>query len=220
MSGVPAVYYHGTGSENASRAYTETPMQHVQRTALRKKCMRSTFTLDCGKKKEKDKKEHAFFPFSLSLSLLPARLRDSLLRSSLFHVSPFNFNSFSSTLSLSLCLSLSFSIFSSLLFISRSRKTSIIIVTVYRRPWNENVSLMVSPFVPKGTPPFRSATFHQGMERFCSASLIAIHAFPPRSVPRARNNTATIQRDPGSRTSVKPCSIDDAHREILRETFR
>lgn len=109
MSGVPAVYYHGTGSENASRAYTETPMQHVQRTALRKKCMRSTFTLDCGKKKEKDKKEHAFFPFSLSLSLLPARLRDSLLRSSLFHVSPFNFNSFSSTLSLSLCLSLSLS---------------------------------------------------------------------------------------------------------------
>ncbi|XP_017756565.1 PREDICTED: RNA-binding protein Musashi homolog Rbp6 isoform X2 [Eufriesea mexicana] len=36
-TGVPAVYYHGTGSENASRAYTETPMQHVQRTALRKK---------------------------------------------------------------------------------------------------------------------------------------------------------------------------------------
>lgn len=58
------------------------------------------------KKKEKDKKEHAFFPFSLSLSLLPARLRDSLLRSSLFHVSPFNFNSFSSTLSLSLSFDL------------------------------------------------------------------------------------------------------------------
>ncbi|XP_076237202.1 RNA-binding protein 6 isoform X3 [Calliopsis andreniformis] len=38
-TGVPAVYYHGTGSENASRAYTETPMQHVQRTALRKKLM-------------------------------------------------------------------------------------------------------------------------------------------------------------------------------------
>ncbi|XP_076619926.1 RNA-binding protein 6 isoform X7 [Colletes latitarsis] len=36
-TGVPAVYYHGTGSENASRAYTETPMQHVQRTAIRKK---------------------------------------------------------------------------------------------------------------------------------------------------------------------------------------
>ncbi|XP_029034421.1 RNA-binding protein 6 isoform X6 [Osmia lignaria lignaria] len=36
-TGVPAVYYHGTGSENASRAYTETPMQHVQRAALRKK---------------------------------------------------------------------------------------------------------------------------------------------------------------------------------------
>ncbi|KAG5330362.1 MSIR6 protein, partial [Acromyrmex charruanus] len=34
---VPAVYYHGTGSENASRAYTEAPMQHVQRNALRKK---------------------------------------------------------------------------------------------------------------------------------------------------------------------------------------
>lgn len=44
------MFYHGTGSENASRAYTETPMQHVQRTALRKKCMKSTFTLDCGKK--------------------------------------------------------------------------------------------------------------------------------------------------------------------------
>ncbi|KYQ58559.1 RNA-binding protein Musashi like protein Rbp6 [Trachymyrmex zeteki] len=37
MLGVPAVYYHGTGSENAGRAYTETPMQHVQRNALRKK---------------------------------------------------------------------------------------------------------------------------------------------------------------------------------------
>ncbi|XP_026675617.1 RNA-binding protein Musashi homolog Rbp6 isoform X6 [Ceratina calcarata] len=36
-TGVPAMYYHGTGSENASHAYTETPMQHVQRTALRKK---------------------------------------------------------------------------------------------------------------------------------------------------------------------------------------
>ncbi|XP_076176013.1 RNA-binding protein 6 isoform X6 [Ptiloglossa arizonensis] len=36
-TGVPAVYYYGTGSENASRAYTETPMQHVQRTAIRKK---------------------------------------------------------------------------------------------------------------------------------------------------------------------------------------
>ncbi|XP_076760068.1 RNA-binding protein 6 isoform X5 [Xylocopa sonorina] len=36
-TGVPAVYYHGTGSENASRAYTEAPMQHVQRAALRKK---------------------------------------------------------------------------------------------------------------------------------------------------------------------------------------
>ncbi|KAL6442387.1 hypothetical protein ACFW04_002553 [Cataglyphis niger] len=35
--GVPAVYYHGTGSENAGRAYTEAPMQHVQRNALRKK---------------------------------------------------------------------------------------------------------------------------------------------------------------------------------------
>lgn len=45
MSGVPAVYYHGTGSENAGRAYTEAPMQHVQRNALRKKCMKSTFTL-------------------------------------------------------------------------------------------------------------------------------------------------------------------------------
>lgn len=55
------MFYHGTGSENASRAYTETPMQHVQRTALRKKCMKSTFTLDCGKK-------HAFFP-SLSVRL-------------------------------------------------------------------------------------------------------------------------------------------------------
>ncbi|XP_043676145.1 RNA-binding protein Musashi homolog Rbp6 isoform X5 [Vespula pensylvanica] len=38
-TGVPTVYYHGTGSENASRAFTETPIQHVQRTALRKKCM-------------------------------------------------------------------------------------------------------------------------------------------------------------------------------------
>ncbi|EFN80515.1 hypothetical protein EAI_05655 [Harpegnathos saltator] len=37
MSGVPAVYYHGTGSENAGHAYTEAPMQHVQRNALRKK---------------------------------------------------------------------------------------------------------------------------------------------------------------------------------------
>ncbi|KYN29698.1 RNA-binding protein Musashi like protein Rbp6 [Trachymyrmex cornetzi] len=37
MLGVPAVYYHGTGSENAGRAYTEAPMQHVQRNALRKK---------------------------------------------------------------------------------------------------------------------------------------------------------------------------------------
>ncbi|XP_043676168.1 RNA-binding protein Musashi homolog Rbp6 isoform X7 [Vespula pensylvanica] len=36
-TGVPTVYYHGTGSENASRAFTETPIQHVQRTALRKK---------------------------------------------------------------------------------------------------------------------------------------------------------------------------------------
>ncbi|XP_076675696.1 RNA-binding protein 6 isoform X2 [Andrena cerasifolii] len=36
-TGVPAVYYHGTGSESASRAYTETPMQHLQRAALRKK---------------------------------------------------------------------------------------------------------------------------------------------------------------------------------------
>ncbi|XP_076641572.1 RNA-binding protein 6 isoform X7 [Halictus rubicundus] len=36
-TGVPAVYYHGTGSDNASRAYTETSMQHVQRTAIRKK---------------------------------------------------------------------------------------------------------------------------------------------------------------------------------------
>ncbi|KZC07605.1 RNA-binding protein Musashi like protein Rbp6 [Dufourea novaeangliae] len=36
-TGVPAVYYHGTGSDNASHAYTETPMQHVQRTAIRKK---------------------------------------------------------------------------------------------------------------------------------------------------------------------------------------
>ncbi|XP_029672647.1 RNA-binding protein Musashi homolog Rbp6 isoform X1 [Formica exsecta] len=36
-TGVPAVYYHGTGSENAGRAYTEAPMQHVQRNALRKK---------------------------------------------------------------------------------------------------------------------------------------------------------------------------------------
>ena len=40
------MYYHGTGSESASRAYTETPMQHLQRAALRKKCMKSTFTLD------------------------------------------------------------------------------------------------------------------------------------------------------------------------------
>lgn len=39
------MYYHGTGSENAGRAYTEAPMQHVQRNALRKKCMKSTFTL-------------------------------------------------------------------------------------------------------------------------------------------------------------------------------
>jgi len=39
------VYYHGTGSENAGRAYTEASMQHVQRNALRKKCMKSTFTL-------------------------------------------------------------------------------------------------------------------------------------------------------------------------------
>ncbi|XP_076375807.1 RNA-binding protein 6 isoform X3 [Megalopta genalis] len=38
-TGVPAVYYHGTGSDNASRAYTETSMQHVQRTAIRKKLM-------------------------------------------------------------------------------------------------------------------------------------------------------------------------------------
>jgi len=45
MLGVPAMYYHGTGSENAGRAYTEAPMQHVQRNALRKKCMKSTFTL-------------------------------------------------------------------------------------------------------------------------------------------------------------------------------
>lgn len=68
MSGVPAVYYHGTGSENASRAYTETPMQHVQRTALRKKCMRSTFTLDCGKKKrERQKRTRLLSLFSLSL---------------------------------------------------------------------------------------------------------------------------------------------------------
>ncbi|KAK2584842.1 hypothetical protein KPH14_006281 [Odynerus spinipes] len=37
MLGVPTVYYHGTGTENAGRAYTETPIQHVQRTALRKK---------------------------------------------------------------------------------------------------------------------------------------------------------------------------------------
>lgn len=48
MSGVPTVYYHGTGSENAGRAYTETPMQHIQRNVLRKKCMKSTFTL-CSK---------------------------------------------------------------------------------------------------------------------------------------------------------------------------
>lgn len=97
MSGVPAVFYHGTGSENASRAYTETPMQHVQRTALRKKCMKSTFTLDCGKK-------HAFFP-SLSVRL-SSRLYFSLY----------------------ICLS-----FQPLLFFSRSRKISIIIITVFRR---------------------------------------------------------------------------------------
>ncbi|XP_035731408.1 RNA-binding protein Musashi homolog Rbp6-like isoform X6 [Vespa mandarinia] len=36
-TGVPTVYYHGTGSENAGRAFTETPIQHVQRSALRKK---------------------------------------------------------------------------------------------------------------------------------------------------------------------------------------
>ncbi|XP_014616285.1 RNA-binding protein Musashi homolog Rbp6 isoform X5 [Polistes fuscatus] len=36
-TGVPTVYYYGSGSENAGRAFTETPMQHVQRTALRKK---------------------------------------------------------------------------------------------------------------------------------------------------------------------------------------
>lgn len=61
MLGVPAVYYHGTGSENASRAYTETPMQHVQRTALQKKCMKSTFTLDL------DNTNHCFFSLFMSL---------------------------------------------------------------------------------------------------------------------------------------------------------
>ena len=148
MSGVPAVYYHGTGSENASRAYTETPMQHVQRTALRKKCMRSTFTLDCGKKKRERQKRTRLFPLFFSLSL---SLSLSLARSSSRFSSTSSHSLYSTSLPsiLTLSLSLSFSTFSSFLFISRSRKTSIIIVTVYRRPWNENVSLMVSPFVPK-----------------------------------------------------------------------
>ncbi|XP_070514199.1 RNA-binding protein Musashi homolog Rbp6 isoform X4 [Cardiocondyla obscurior] len=63
-TGVPAVYYHGTGSENAGRAYTEAPMQHVQRNALRKKCMKSTFTL-----LEIHTSKHLFLSLILSLFL-------------------------------------------------------------------------------------------------------------------------------------------------------
>ncbi|KAK0178751.1 hypothetical protein PV327_007614 [Microctonus hyperodae] len=37
MSGVQTVYYHGTGGESLGRVFSETTMQHVQRSALRKK---------------------------------------------------------------------------------------------------------------------------------------------------------------------------------------
>ena len=218
MSGVPAVYYHGTGSENASRAYTETPMQHVQRTALRKKCMRSTFTLDCGKKKRERQKRTRLFPlfFSLSLSLSLSRplvfaILFHVFSFSLLHVSPFNFNSFS------------FSLFLDLLLISFHFTFS---QNIDHYRYSLSAAMKRKRFVDgfticsKGeTPPFRSVTFstRDGMERFCSASLIAIHTFPPRSVsPRARNNIATISAREHS------CSnwIDDARRKILRESFR
>lgn len=68
MSGVPAVYYHGTGSENAGRAYTEAPIQHVQRNALRKKCMKSTFTL-----LEKYAPRNTSFSFFVCLSVFHIR---------------------------------------------------------------------------------------------------------------------------------------------------
>lgn len=62
------MYYHGTGSENAGRAYTEAPIQHVQRNALRKKCMKSTFTL-----LEKYAPRNTSFSFFVCLSVFHIR---------------------------------------------------------------------------------------------------------------------------------------------------
>lgn len=72
------MYYHGTGSESASRAYTETPMHHLQRAALRKKCMKSTFTLDW---------QHASPPTVSPLASLPFGLPELSSRATTFFVS-------------------------------------------------------------------------------------------------------------------------------------
>ena len=153
MSGVPAVYYHGTGSENASRVYTETPMQHVQRTALRKKCMKSTFTLDCGKKERI--RLLPYFCLSVRLSL---RFRSYL------YISSFNFLSLSLSLSLHLSIHLflhlsvniSISPFVNLLFFFFTFSRNI---DRYRYSLSalRNVSPMVSPF--------RSPSVSEGRDR-------------------------------------------------------
>ena len=187
MSGVPAVYYHGTGSENASRVYTETPMQHVQRTALRKKCMKSTFTLDCGKKERI--RLLPYFCLSVRLSL---RFRSYL------YISSFNFLSLSLSLSLHLSIHLflhlsvniSISPFVNLLFFFFTFSRNI---DRYRYSLSalRNVSPMVSPF--------RSPSVSEGRDRAEAFSVPRhwsrfIH-FCVRRSPRTRNNSAARRVD-------------------------
>ena len=174
MSGVPAVYYHGTGSENASRVYTETPMQHVQRTALRKKCMKSTFTLDCGKKERI--RLLPYFCLSVRLSL---RFRSYL------YISSFN----SLSLSLSLSPSIHPSVFTSLCkhiyFSFRQSPLLLFHILAKHRSLSLQFIGVTKRFADGFAISFAKRFWREGQSWsvFCSASLIAIHTFLRSSIP-------------------------------------
>lgn len=109
ISGMPAVYYHGTGSENAGRAYTETPIQHVQRNALRKKCMKSTFFTLYSKSKIHTETPSSVFLSSVSYTRTHSRSFANFLPSLIFLYFSF-FLCFSHSHFLSLFLSSPFSV--------------------------------------------------------------------------------------------------------------
>ena len=163
------------------------------------------------------KKEYAFFPLSVCLSV-----RLSLPFRSSFYISSFN------SLSLSLSLSIQPSVFTSLCNTSIS---PFVILLFFFFTFSRNIdhyrySLSALRNVSPVVSPFRSPSVSEGrdeLERFCSASLIAIHTFLRSSILRTRNNASTSQpagrRNPVYQSIAIGSIINDKYFTNLRTSM-